>query len=100
VNSTDFIIAYEPVWAIGTGVNATPEQAAEVHRFIEKLLNEKFGEKGSKIPIIYGGSIKRDNFESLAREPEIDGGLVGSASLDCEHFKALYDILLKVKFHK
>ncbi|MGC9171483.1 triose-phosphate isomerase [Caldisericum sp.] len=97
VNTTDFVIAYEPVWAIGTGINATPEQAKEVHQFIKELLHEKFGDSSSEISILYGGSIKSDNFNSLASVEEIDGGLVGGASLDCKTFIELYKILMNKK---
>lgn len=97
VYETNFIIAYEPVWAIGTGLNASPEQAVEVHIFIRDLLFAKFQERGKEVSILYGGSIKKENFESLALQPEVDGGLVGGASLDCEHFKNLFDILKKAK---
>ncbi|BAL80945.1 triose-phosphate isomerase [Caldisericum exile] len=97
VNSNNFIIAYEPVWAIGTGVNATPEQAREVHKFIRELLFHKFGESSNDISILYGGSIKVDNFGSLAEVENIDGGLVGGASLDCSTFIELYEILKSKK---
>ncbi len=97
VKETNFIIAYEPVWAIGTGINATPEQVVEVHKLIRNLLMEKFQDNVAYMPILYGGSIKKENFESLALQPEIDGGLVGGASLDCEHFKSLFDILKNAK---
>lgn len=77
------VIAYEPVWAIGTGIVAKPYQAQEVHRFIRKLLEQLYDEElAQKIPILYGGSIKPDNFFGLMIQPDIDGGLVGGASLD------------------
>lgn len=81
------IIAYEPVWAIGTGINATPEQAEEVHKFIRGLLRESFGEgAASSIRIQYGGSVKPDNIKELIAQPDIDGALVGGASLEAGSF--------------
>jgi triosephosphate isomerase len=98
VSSTNFIIAYEPVWAIGTGVNATPEQANEVHKFIRNYLVELFSNPEFKnVSILYGGSIKVDNFDSLANVNDIDGGLVGGASLDAKTFTELYRILKNAK---
>ena len=80
-------IAYEPVWAIGTGLTATPSQAAEVHGYLRGLLSE-LGSKDSAqaVRILYGGSVKPDNAGSLAQEPEIDGALVGGASLQAASF--------------
>lgn len=81
------VIAYEPVWAIGTGVTATDEQAQEVHAFIRGLLTEKFGQKTSEgIRILYGGSAKADNIVGLLNQKDIDGGLVGGASLKPDEF--------------
>lgn len=89
------IVAYEPVWAIGTGHTATPEQAATVHAFIRKQLGELWGEAaGMAVRILYGGSVKPDNIDALMAAPEIDGALVGGASLKADafarivHFKA------------
>jgi triosephosphate isomerase len=83
-------IAYEPVWAIGTGRTATPEQAQEVHALIRKMLSEKFGsENARKIIIQYGGSVKADNSKELMAKPDIDGALVGGASLDAAGFAKL-----------
>lgn len=80
-------IAYEPVWAIGTGKTATPDQAQEVHSFIRKILRELYDEvAASKIRIQYGGSVKPDNIADLMREEDIDGALVGGASLDARSF--------------
>lgn len=77
------VIAYEPVWAIGTGIVARPEQAQEVHKFIRKLISDLYGaELAQMIPILYGGSIKPDNFFAIMAQPDVDGGLVGGASLD------------------
>jgi len=81
------IIAYEPVWAIGTGKTATPEQAEEVHAFIRKYIANKYNEDvADEIPILYGGSITPTNAQSLFEKPSIDGGLVGGASLKSEDF--------------
>lgn len=76
------VIAYEPVWAIGTGETATPEQAQQVHEFIRGRL----GETGAAVQILYGGSVKSGNAESLFAQPGIDGALVGGASLDAKEF--------------
>lgn len=85
-------IAYEPVWAIGTGKTATPEQAEEMHAFIRSLLSEKYGEDvAEKIYILYGGSVKPDNIESLIEKPNVDGALVGGASLKAESFAQLVE---------
>lgn len=87
------VIAYEPVWAIGTGIVAKPEQAQEVHSFIRKLLSNIYGgELAQAIPILYGGSIKPDNFFAIMAQPDVDGGLVGGASLD-EQFVQLAEIV-------
>jgi triosephosphate isomerase len=80
------VIAYEPVWAIGTGKTATPESAQEVHAFIREHLAKRFGEAASQIRIQYGGSVKPDNIYDLMAQPEIDGALVGGASLEPESF--------------
>jgi triosephosphate isomerase len=81
------IVAYEPVWAIGTGKTASPEQANEVHAFIRDLLQSRFGESvAQKIRIQYGGSVKPENAASLLSQPDIDGALVGGASLDAASF--------------
>jgi triosephosphate isomerase len=81
------IIAYEPVWAIGTGKTATPEQAEEVHKFIREKLSELYsGEIAALVRIQYGGSVKPENIEKLMKEPDIDGALVGGASLKADSF--------------
>jgi len=81
------VIAYEPVWAIGTGKTATPGQANEVHLFIRNLLKTLFGKEISEsLPILYGGSVKPDNIKGLMEQSEIDGALVGGASLDAKGF--------------
>ena len=81
------VIAYEPVWAIGTGKTATPEQAQEVHRFVRKLIAQIFVEEiAEKIRILYGGSVKPDNIDHLMAQRDIDGALVGGASLKADSF--------------
>ncbi|MCK0203262.1 triose-phosphate isomerase [Ornithobacterium rhinotracheale] len=86
----DVIIAYEPVWAIGTGETATPEQAQEMHAEIRALLRSLFDQETSEaVRILYGGSVKPSNADELFSQPDIDGGLVGGASLNIEDFSAL-----------
>ncbi|MFZ7112737.1 MAG: triose-phosphate isomerase [Desulfatiglandales bacterium] len=83
-------LAYEPVWAIGTGKTATPAQAQEVHRFIRDWLRDKFGpETAESIRVLYGGSVKPENIRDLMAEPDIDGALVGGASLKADSFISL-----------
>ena len=84
---SSILIAYEPVWAIGTGRTATPEMAAESHRVIRELARRQFGDAGaSDVRILYGGSVKPDNIGALMAREEIDGALVGGASLDVGSF--------------
>ena len=84
------IIAYEPVWAIGTGKTATPDQAQEVHKFIRDLLAKLYSESVAQaIRIQYGGSVKPDNSAELMSQPDIDGALVGGASLKADSFTDL-----------
>jgi triosephosphate isomerase len=81
------VVAYEPVWAIGTGKTATPDQAQEAHAFVRKELSRFYGaEAGANLRILYGGSVKPDNAKALMGQPDIDGALVGGASLDAESF--------------
>ncbi len=83
----DLVVAYEPVWAIGTGKTATPEQAQEAHAFVRKLLSEMFDEAfAEKTRILYGGSVKPENIVGLMARPDIDGALVGGASLNPDTF--------------
>ena len=85
------ILAYEPVWAIGTGKVATPEQAQEVHKMARNLLQEMHGESlAEKMPILYGGSVKPGNVKALLGQADIDGALVGGASQKSESFLALF----------
>jgi len=84
---SECVMAYEPVWAIGTGLNATPEQAQEVHKFIRELLVKNFNkEVANGIRIQYGGSVKPDNVAGLMSQEDVDGALVGGASLDVDSF--------------
>jgi triosephosphate isomerase len=82
----EVVVAYEPVWAIGTGKTATPELAQEVHALVRAQLRRRFGASGDKIRIQYGGSVKPENAASLLAQADIDGALVGGASLDPESF--------------
>jgi len=92
------IIAYEPVWAIGTGKTATPQQAQEMQKYIRDLLAKLYNrETAEKLRIQYGGSVKPDNIESLMKEPDIDGALVGGASLDVNSFAQIVKKAVGVK---
>jgi len=87
---TEIVIAYEPVWAIGTGKNATPEQANEVHVFIRKWIEAKYNQEAAgAIRIQYGGSVKPENVKQLMGQPDIDGALVGGAALKVDSFSAI-----------
>ena len=83
------MIAYEPVWAIGTGKTASPEQAQEVHLFIRKVLMELFSQNAEITPILYGGSVKPENVQELMRQSDIDGALIGGASLESDSYNSL-----------
>jgi triosephosphate isomerase len=86
------VIAYEPVWAIGTGQTATPQIASEAHQLIRSEAEKRFGEEAARdVRILYGGSVKPDNIQGLMKEPEIDGALVGGASLDPESFAKIVE---------
>jgi triosephosphate isomerase (TIM) len=82
------VVAYEPVWAIGTGRTATADQAQEAHAFIKSLLD---------VPVLYGGSVKPENAEELLSEPDVDGALVGGASLDVESFNAICQTAVHIR---
>jgi triosephosphate isomerase len=84
--AADVVVAYEPVWAIGTGKTATPEMAQEVHAFIRGRLGDRFGDAAGAMRIQYGGSVKPDNVKELMSQPDIDGALVGGAGLDPDSF--------------
>jgi len=90
-DAPNIIIAYEPIWAIGTGKTATVEQAESAHIFIREQLRKKFGAHADEILLLYGGSIKPENAEALFRSPNVDGGLVGGASLDATSFIAIIE---------
>lgn len=92
-HAESLVIAYEPVWAIGTGKTATPEMAQEVHKFIRDELSSLLGQSAAaKIRILYGGSMKPENASSLMDQPDIDGGLIGGASLKAKSFIELVEI--------
>jgi len=95
---TDLVIAYEPVWAIGTGKTATPEQAQEMHKFIRETVAEIFDtEFADKLIIQYGGSLKPTNAQELLSQPDIDGGLIGGAALQVDSFSEIIKIASKIK---
>ena len=86
------VIAYEPIWAIGTGKTATAEQAQEMHAFIRGVIAEKFGaEAAENVSILYGGSCKPSNAKEIFAKPDVDGGLIGGAALKAEDFKGIID---------
>lgn len=86
----NIVLAYEPVWAIGTGETASPEQAQEIHAFIRKTINEKYGnEVADNVTILYGGSCNAKNAASLFANPDVDGGLIGGASLIADDFVSI-----------
>jgi triosephosphate isomerase len=88
----NLIIAYEPVWAIGTGETATPEQAQEIHFFIRQLIEKKYGpQTATSISILYGGSCKPSNAFEIFSQKDVDGGLIGGASLNAKDFHAIID---------
>lgn len=85
------VVAYEPIWAIGTGKTATPKQAQEMHTFIREKLAQVLGNEAQEVSILYGGSVKPDNARELFSQKDIDGGLIGSASLNATDFLAIID---------
>jgi triosephosphate isomerase len=89
------VLAYEPVWAIGTGHSATPDQAQQVHAFLRQWVRETFGEEtAAALPIQDGGSVNPDNAAALLRQPDVDGALVGGASLNADQFLAIIRVAL------
>ncbi|SME90378.1 triose-phosphate isomerase [Pseudobacteriovorax antillogorgiicola] len=91
----DFVVAYEPVWAIGTGLTASQEQAQDVHALIRRLLKEEIGEQADTVRILYGGSAKPANISGLLAQDDIDGALVGGASLKPADFAAMVQAAMK-----
>ncbi|PIE50113.1 MAG: triose-phosphate isomerase [Flavobacteriales bacterium] len=90
------VIAYEPVWAIGTGETATPEQAQEIHAHIRGLIADKYGaEVANEVSILYGGSVKPNNAKEIFSQPDIDGGLIGGAALNIEDFSKIIEAFNK-----
>jgi len=85
----DVVVAYEPVWAIGTGKTASPEMAQETHQFIRQFLADNNAEIADKVPLLYGGSMNAANCEKLLAQTDIDGGLIGGASLKVDEFKII-----------
>ena len=86
----NIVLAYEPVWAIGTGETASPEQAQDMHKFIRKTLNNTYGNKvAENMSILYGGSVKPANAKEIFSKPDVDGGLIGGAALKAEDFFAI-----------
>jgi len=92
----EVVIAYEPVWAIGTGVTPTAEDVAEAHAFMRNELIERFGKKGEKVRLLYGGSVKPSNAEELMSVDNVDGALVGGASLKAADFMGIASAYLKI----
>jgi triosephosphate isomerase len=92
--AANLVIAYEPVWAIGTGLTPTPADVAEVHAFIRQRLTERYGAQGSQIRILYGGSVKPSNAQELLTIADVNGALVGGASLKSEDFLGIARVYL------
>jgi triosephosphate isomerase len=89
-NWTNLVLAYEPVWAIGTGETASPEQTQEMHAFIRETVEEKYNRGlAQNVSILYGGSVKPGNAKEIFSKPDVDGGLIGGAALDAENFYAI-----------
>jgi triosephosphate isomerase len=87
---SQIVLAYEPVWAIGTGETATPDQAQDMHAFIRKTLADQYSSAlADEVSILYGGSVKSANAKEIFSKPDVDGGLIGGAALDAEHFSAI-----------
>lgn len=88
------VLAYEPVWAIGTGETASPEQAQEMHAFIRKIVADKYNsEVAENVSILYGGSVKPANAKEIFSKPDVDGGLIGGAALSADDFEAIIDAI-------
>jgi len=91
------VVAYEPVWAIGTGLNATPEQAQQAHEHLRSEFRKMFGDAADGQRILYGGSVKPDNARELMSQPDVDGGLIGGASLKADSFLGIIEATLAAK---
>lgn len=89
IDTDNLVVAYEPIWAIGTGVTATPDQAQEAHAFVRDRLRDMYGAKADDIRILYGGSVKPDNVTEIMSKPDVDGALVGGASLKPDSFEKI-----------
>jgi len=90
----NIVLAYEPVWAIGTGETASPEQAQEMHEFIRETVRKVFGSDiAEEVSILYGGSVKPDNAKEIFSKPDVDGGLIGGAALKAEDFAAIVNAI-------
>ena len=96
ISFENIIIAYEPVWAIGTGKTATPDMIVDTHKMIRNILND-IGFDGQKISILYGGSVNRSNAKTLIGLKDVDGFLIGGASLDVNHFYDIYKVIEECK---
>ncbi|MFA5557120.1 MAG: triose-phosphate isomerase [Flavobacteriaceae bacterium] len=91
-NWKNIVLAYEPVWAIGTGETATPEQAQEIHAFVRQTIASQYGSTvANQVSILYGGSVKPDNAKEIFANPDVDGGLIGGASLKADDFLKIVD---------
>jgi triosephosphate isomerase len=90
----NIVLAYEPVWAIGTGETASPEQAQEMHEFIRETVRKTFGSDiAENVSILYGGSVKPDNAKEIFSKPDVDGGLIGGAALKADDFVAIVNAI-------
>ena len=94
VHVARFVVAYEPIWAIGTGLTPTPADVAEVHAFIRKRLGERYGAAGAAVRILYGGSVKPSNAKELLGLPNVNGALVGGASLKADDFLGIAKVYI------
>jgi triosephosphate isomerase len=96
-DASNFVIAYEPIWAIGTGETATPDQAQEMHKMIREVVADLYSDDAAnQVRILYGGSMKPHNAEELLEQPDVDGGLIGGASLKADSFTDIIDIAEKI----